>query len=374
MKRGEEILAKPLILKKPVIAIVGSAGKTTTKEMLAAILQTRWKIFKTFGNANAPRHTAMYARKIQKHHKAAVLEYGMSKPGEIRRSTLIIRPNIGVVTNIGTAHIGHFNGSIKGIANTKSDLIRYMKQDGLLFINADDKNSKLLDTKKFKGEIVKVSQHVDSNYKAVKVHYEGRGMAFQVKIDNIYHKFYIPVYGKHNVYNALFAIAVARYLGFKIEDIKLGLKRYKKPYRRLSVYRLNNDLVIIDDSFSANLNASKAAIDVLSTIGKGKKVAILGSMLEMGKYKQISHKEVGRYLARKKIDYLLTYGIDATIIAKGAIEAGFPKTKIRSFYSQEKLINYLYRNIDKNSTILFKGSHAMRLDKVVKAYVKLIKK
>lgn len=364
-------MAKPLVLNKPVIAIVGSAGKTTTKEMLASILQLRWIILKTSGNANAPRHTANYAKKIKGIHKAVVLEYGMSKPGEIRRSCQIIRPNIGIITNIGTAHIGNFKDGIRGIAYTKSDLIRNMKPTGLLFTNADDKNSKLLDIKKFKGKMFTVSlnNNSSSKYRAKNIQYAKRGMSFEALIDGKYYNFYIPVYGKHNVYNALFAIAVSHQLGFTPNEIKKGLQIYRKPYRRLSVYHLKNKIVIIDDTFSANVNAVKVAIDVMSIISKGKKIAVLGSMLEMGGYKYKGHKEVGKYLANKKIDYLYTYGKDANFIAEGAIESGFPKERIKRFYNQEHLVKYLISTIKQNSTILFKASHGMRLDKVVKTFV-----
>ncbi|MGD9677466.1 MAG: UDP-N-acetylmuramoyl-tripeptide--D-alanyl-D-alanine ligase [Vulcanibacillus sp.] len=365
-------MAKPLVLNKPVIAITGSAGKTTTKEMLASILQISWKTFKTYGNANAPRHTAKYAKSIKSFHKAVILEYGMSKPGEIRRSCLIIKPNIGIVTNVGTAHIGNFKGSIYGVANTKSDLIRYMKSTGLLFLNADDRNSKLLDTKEFKGKIFTVSQNSDvqATYKARNVQYAKQGMKFEAKIDNKYYDFYIPIYGKHNIYNALFAIAVAHQLGFTYQEIRKGLAKYKKPYRRLTVYPIKNKILIIDDTFSANPNAVRAAIDVMCSIGVGKKIAVLGSMLEMGSYKYKGHKEVGKYLADKKIDYLYTYGKDALSIAEGAKESKFPKEKIKNFYSQENLTRYLISNVKSNSTVLFKASHAMRLDRIVSSFVK----
>lgn len=357
---------RPLILKIPVIAITGSAGKTTTKEMIAAILSQRWYILKTKGNANAPRHTAMYAGRITLKHRAVVLEYGMSRHGQIRRSCQIIQPNIGVITNIGTAHIGNFNGNIKGIANTKSDLIRYMKPTGLLVLNNDDENSKLLDTKNFKGKILYISQNKPSDFQAENVKYERFGMSFETKINNKEYEFFIPVFGKHNIYNALSAIAVTNYLGFTPLEIKNGLRSYIKLSRRLSVYKLKNNVTLIDDTFSANPNAVKAAIDVMSIIGKGKKIAVLGTMLEMGKYKIKGHMDVGRHIGRRKIDILYTYGYDATFIAHGALEAGTPKQNVKSFVNQDKLFSELIKEIKPNTTILFKASHGMHLNQTVK--------
>lgn len=367
-------MAKPLILNRPVIAVVGSAGKTTTKEMISAIIQQRWKILKTYGNANAPRHTLKYAGMVNSSHRALVLEYGMSRHGEIRRSCQIIQPNIGIITNIGTAHIGNFNGDIRGIAHTKSDLIRYMKKTGTLFLNADDKNSKLLDIKNFKGKIITVGQYNNADIKAKNVKYYKQGMIFDVILDGDTHQFYIPVYGTHNIYNALFAIAVTRFLGFKPSEIQRGLRRYYKPRRRLSIYNLGNGVKIIDDTFSANPNAVKAAIDVLSYITKGKKIAVLGSMLEMGKYKIKGHKEVGRYVAKKKIDRLYTYGNDARYIAQGAIESDYPKEKVKSYINQEKLVYDLRRQLASNTTVLFKASHGMNLSRSVDAILRNYKK
>ncbi|OEF99344.1 Mur ligase [Vulcanibacillus modesticaldus] len=357
----------PLKFKKPVIAVVGSAGKTTTKEMLASILSTRWKIFKSYGNANAPRHIAKYASRIKPFHKAVILEYGMSRHGEIRRSCKTIQPNIGIITNVGTAHIGNFGGSIIGIANTKSDLIRYMKPNGVLFLNVDDKNSKLLDIKNFKGKIFTVGQINQANYKASDVRFVNGGMEFTMKLNEEKHKFFIPIYGKHNIYNALFAIGVAHYLGFNPKDIQDGLRKYRKPRRRLTVYRLGKSIIIIDDTFSANPNAVKAALDVMSYIGKGRKIAVLGTMLEMGKYQIKGHRDVGKYLAEKQIDYLYTFGKGGAIIGQGAIEAGFPKERVKNFLSHDKLANYLIKNIKPNTTILFKASHGIHLNRVVRA-------
>lgn len=360
---------RPLILKKPVVAITGSAGKTTTKEMIASIFMQHWRTFKSSGNANAYWHTAKYAKRITPFYQTVVLEFGMSHPGQIRRHCQIIQPNIGVVTNVGTAHIGNYNGNVRGIANTKSDLIRYMKPTGTLFINADDVNSKLLDTRNFKGKIITVSQKNPASYRAENIQYKNLGMNFQTKLNGRIYEFYIPVLGKHNIYNALFAIAVSHSLGISPKKIEKGLRSFKKPYRRLTVYRLGNGVNIIDDSFSANPNAVKAAIDVLTQNKKRTNIAVLGTMLEMGKYSVIGHKDVGKYLAGKKLDILYTYGMTAKLIGKGAAESGFSPYRIKNFLSREQLDKALLMQMKRNTTILIKGSHGMGMNKTVKALV-----
>jgi len=366
-------LPKPLILNKPVIGITGSAGKTTTKEMLASILQKKWRIYKTYGNANDYQHTKKAVEKILPKHKAAVLEFGMFYSGGIRKHCSIIQPNIGIITNVGTAHIGNFNGQIKGVALAKSELIHNMKQTGLLVINGDDTNSRLLTTKGFKGKIFTVGIKNKTTYQAFNIKYAKKGMSFQVVVRGQIYTFFIPVFGKHNIYNALSAIAVADHLNFSPNDMINGLKSFVRPNQRLSVHNLKNNIKVIDDTFSANPNAMKAAIDVLDQIGEGKKIAVLGTMLEMGKYAVKGHKDVGKYVARKKIDNLITFGVGAEKIGEGAIEAGFNKNKIRHFTDRKKLNSFLISQLSPNVSILIKASHRLNMNQTVKYILKYLK-
>lgn len=364
-----ENMGKKSIPNKPVIAVTGSSGKTTTKEMIAAILKKRWKIFKSPRNRNAMSDTKRYAALLRPGHRAAVLEYGMQYYGNIKRHCQYIRPNIGVITNIGRAHIGNFGGRIQGIAKAKSELIRYMKTTGTLWLSADDRHSKLLHTKGFKGRIVRIGIRNKADYRAGQVHYAKRGMTFRVKLDGTEYRFYIPILGMHNIYNALFAIGISHRLGFTPKQLKDGLKTYEKQKRRLYVYDLGRGIRIIDDSFSANPDAVKAALDVLSAIGKKKKIAVLGSMLELGAYSVKGHKEIGRHAARKNITKVYAIGKGASQIIAGAKEAGFPTQNLHSFVSRAQLHKALVRVIQPGTTILVKGSHQIRMNETV-AYLK----
>lgn len=350
---------------RPMIAITGSAGKTTTKEMLASILKTRWNVFKSVGNMNFYNHTMKYKKQITPKHRAVVLEYGMSGAGQIKRHCQVIRPNISIITNIGTAHIGSFGGDIRRLAAAKSELILYMKQTGLLVLNRDDKNSRLLLTKSFRGKILYVGMKNKADYRATHVQYAPGGMRFKVFLNGREEPFFIPTYGVHHVYNALSAIAVAHRLGFKPAEIRLGLRRYQRPIRRLQVHRLSRGIVVIDDTFNANPNAAKAALDVLTHVGTGQKVAVLGSMLGMGRYSVKGHQDVGRYAATKKLHRLYTFGSAAQPLSRAAVAAGMPQKNVKHFVNRKALHMHLMNNIGPRTSVLVKGSHAVNMKQTV---------
>ncbi|CAM4291380.1 UDP-N-acetylmuramoyl-tripeptide--D-alanyl-D-alanine ligase [Paenibacillus alkaliterrae] len=350
---------------RPVIAVTGSAGKTTSKEMIAAVLNRRWKIFKSPHNNNAPSATKRHARQLRPSHRAVVVEYGMQFYGNIKRHCLYLQPSIGVITNVGRAHVGHFGGRVKGVARAKSELIRYMKPTGTLLLNADDPHSELLHTKEFTGRIIRVGIWNKANYRAFHVKYANNGMSFKVKLDKMERSFYIPAFGEHNIYNALFAIAVSHGLGFTPQQMQAGLHSYARPKSRLRVHRLRRNVKLIDDSYSSNPDAAKAALDVLSNIGTSNKIAVLGSMLELGKFTTKGHQEVGKYAAGKDVSRLYTLGSAAKQIAVGARKSGFPAGRIKSFVNKHQLQKALLQKIESGATVLIKGSNSLRMSTIV---------
>ncbi|OOR05439.1 hypothetical protein BW897_31425, partial [Bacillus cereus] len=241
---------------------------------------------------------------------------------------------------MGTAHIGRFNGKILDIAKEKSELIKGMKQTGLLFLNADDSNSSLLDTKEFKGKIVKIGCKKNADYTASNIKYTKYGMTFHTNIDGKTYKLSILIFGKYHVKNALFAIAVSHQLGFQPSDIKKGLANYYKMDRRLKVYRLPNRVKIIDDTYSANPEATMASIDVLQNIGPGKKIVVLGSMLELGSYSVEGHQQVGKYIAKNNVNLLFTFGTEAKEIGNYSASSDKKSMPNTSFLFESIKIKY----------------------------------
>lgn len=354
----------------PAIGITGSSGKTTTREILSSILEQKWKVLKNTGNKNLPTNTQQIAESCDSTIDAIVLELGMGKPGAGKIHCSYLQPNISIITNIGTAHYGNLGNSIQSTAENKSALIKYMKQDGMLLLNEDDDNSKLLDTSTFQGKIVTIGINKIADYQARDVKYTQNGMEFKVILDDKEEEFFIPTFGEHMIYNTMFAVALSHHLGFTPAEIRTGLERFQVPIKRLNIIRLQNQSILIDDTVNANPQSVKAAIDVQEELGRGKKqIVVLGSMLELGDYSDEAHIEVGTYLASKQVDAIFTYGRAAKFINKGLLDAGYPPEKIKHFRSREELHIELKESIEANSVILVKGSSAMNMNKTV-SYIK----
>lgn len=349
----------------PIIAITGSAGKTTTKAFLASILSKKWSVFESKDYWNTTEHTKKHAIDIQPTHDAVVLEYGMAYPGVITEHCRIITPNISVVTNIGMAHVGNFDGDLKKVAQAKSELIHGMDQNGVLVINKDDHNSRHLQMKGFKGEIITIGIHSDADFKAYGIKYETDGMRFKMKLQGEEMSLYVPILGEHHVYNALNAIAVASHLGFSPLDIKLGLL-FKKPPRRLTIYNCRDNITLIDDTVHSHPEGVKAAIDVLTSIGKGRKIAIIGQMRELGDLREKEYRKVGRYIQQQDIDCLITYGFRTDEIGEEAILEGFPASAYYHFTNRDKLHALIKGLIQTNDTILIKGASKTNMFETVK--------
>jgi UDP-N-acetylmuramoyl-tripeptide--D-alanyl-D-alanine ligase len=350
-------MARQPHIRRTVIAVTGSAGKSTTKEMIASILSQRWRVLKSFGNNNAPNHIRKLLRGLRSYHRACVLEFGASRRGMIAQHCRIKRPTIGIITLLGTAHIGKFGGT-KRLIETKSELIRGMHQQGVLILNRDDPKTPLLDRGGFRGRTVYFGIDKQCHYRARDVSFVRGGMRFTARIGGVDRRFFIPIYGRHNVYNALAAIAAARQLGFSVEHIRRGLAGYFRMARRMRVRKGTRDITVIDDSYSATPEAVRAAIDVLVRLNRGRtSVAVLGGMAELGHRSDRIHAEIGEYAAAKGVDRLVTVGDKGWLIRRAAVRRGLPLGKTLHFRNLRSAIMLLPRAVPSGSIVLVKASH-----------------
>ncbi|MFB4165732.1 UDP-N-acetylmuramoyl-tripeptide--D-alanyl-D-alanine ligase [Alteribacillus sp. JSM 102045] len=348
----------PIIPKIPAIGVTGSAGKSTTTALIYYIFRTKWKhVLKTPGTKNLPKHTKENSEKIKPYHKAVILEMAAG-----HKHFRYIKPNFGVITNIGTAHYGRLGNSIKKTVRAKSGMIKYMNPNGTLLLNEDDKNSKLLSTKSFKGKLLTIGIKNRADYQTENLQYSKQGMTFNVRLNGKLESFFLPTFGEHNVINALFAIAIAHQLRFSPREIRTGLKKFKPRRRRLNVTSLPNRSLLLDDTFNANPQAVKAATDVLVKLGEDKKkIAVIGSMLELGKYSKRGHQEVGKYLAGKNMYRIFVYGKQAKEIKRGAINHGYPPENIFAYTSRKQLHKKLKSYLSSDTVFLIKGSSQMKM-------------
>ncbi|MDA8234740.1 MAG: UDP-N-acetylmuramoyl-tripeptide--D-alanyl-D-alanine ligase [Clostridia bacterium] len=351
----------------PVIGITGSVGKSTTKEMIASILRQQWKIVKTAGNMNLSAHIVTFLGQLTPEHKAAVFEMGMNCFNEIKTQCSLARPTIGVMTKIGENHVGKLMNKIENVVKAKQELIDGLYSKGLLILNADDPYTKMFKTNKFKGRIQYYSQKKKADFWASDITSTNKGIRYKAHFNGQTHVFTIPCFGRHNVSNALAATAVAHNLGFSAEHIRKGLAKYKAPKWRLQVVKGINGSLLINDSYNASPTSMRAGIDVLKELASDKtSIAVLGDMLELGAQSDPSHRKVGKYVAKKNVDYLYTIGNLARQIALAAREGGMAASHIQSFASRQNALPVLRRKLNSDTVAFFKASRKAALEKLVK--------
>ncbi|MDN4592553.1 UDP-N-acetylmuramoyl-tripeptide--D-alanyl-D-alanine ligase [Polycladomyces subterraneus] len=341
-----------------VVAITGSSGKTTTKEMLASIAKQKYPTLKTLYNRNLLRSLPSHLFRLNGLHRVVVLEVS---PPHLRVHCQYAQPLIGIITNIGEAHIGNF-GSLNNLVRSKQQLILGIQPGGTLIINADDPGSKQLNLNLFHGNIIRIGIDQPANLRATHIRFTTKGMQFRV--DGI--PYFIPTWGKHHVYNALAAIAAARKLGIPTTLIQRGLSRYAVPPGRLQPLPGIHGSTLIHDAYNANPTAMIAGLKVLKHIaGSRPSIAVLGNMLELGPYTASGHQKVGHTVAKLGISRLITVGSHARAIAQAAVMKGLPPKRIRSFPNLQAAASSLPKMIVPGSVVYFKASRNIHLDRLV---------
>ncbi len=348
-----------------LIGITGSVGKTSTKEMIAAELSNGFDVMKTQGNKNSQIGLPMTMFDIEEHNEISVIEMGMSEFGEMDRLCDIARPNIAVMTNIGTAHIENLKTQ-ENIMAEKLKITKHFDKDGLLFINGDDRLLKTLH-KKQQFKTVTFGIGGDCDYRAENMTTHDFCTDFVVCRNGQKDEFTIPALGIHNVSNALAAIAVGEALGLEKSVIQSGLMTYKNAPMRQQIYKMKN-YTLIDDSYNSSPEAARVSLDVLKSVSGGKTIAVLADMLELGEKAEAEHYKIGEYLAKIGTDSLITIGELSKNTADGALKNGV--RDVKSFDTNDEAYEYLLSIIQKGCTVLVKGSRGMRTDRISQRLIK----
>ena len=339
-----------------VVGVTGSVGKTSTRDMVYSVVKQKYKTLKTEENYNNEIGLPLT---ILRYHdeEVLVLEMGMNHLQEMSRLSMIARPDIACITNVGTAHIGEL-GSRENILKAKLEIINGMKEGSTLIINQDNDMLQTVELPHL--NVVRVGKGKEASIQASHIVLEETKSSFEVEYQGKKEIIEVPVQGEHNISNALIAIAVGIELNISLEDIKKGIQEFKLTKNRMDILEKNHKTVI-DGTYNASVDSMKSSIDVLANYKK-RKVAILADMLELGDYSQQLHEEVGSYVASKGIDILVCVGKEAKYIYQKARES---MKDVYYFESNQEVIARLDELLKEDDVILVKGSHSMNLKEVV---------
>ena len=346
----------------PVVQITGSVGKTTTKEMTAAVLGARHRVWKTPENYNNDIGTPLTLLGLTREHEAAVIETGMNHFGEIEYLTEMVRPDIAVISNIGDAHIEYL-GSREGILKAKCEIFKHLKKDGLAILNGDDA---LLDTVDVPFRTVRCGKSERCQARITEVADHGvEGICCTVVTEKDRYELSIPAPGEHMAYAAAIATAVGEALGLSREEIARGAAAYVPVGSRMRVLRLPERRLILDDCYNANPQSVAAALEVLARTERDRKIAVLGDMGELGELGDRAHYNMGALAAMLGVDLVFAIGGGdrAGRIADGVAQSG---GSVLYFPTKEEALPELRQQMKPPGTVMLaKASHAMKFEWLV---------
>lgn len=348
-----------------VMAITGSAGKTTTKEMIAAICGLKRKILKTEGNFNNLVGLPLTLLRLQEEIDLAILELGTNAPGEIERLSRLAAPDIGLITNIGPAHLQGL-GTISDVREEKGMLFAVMNHQGTAVLNLDDPEIEML-RERWQGKRITFSLSVPSDVTALNIHpVETWKTAFTLIIQGMKQEIILSVPGRHNVRNALAAAAAATAAGCEPSLIGQGLHAFRPVSGRMEIETLPSGAHLIHDAYNANpLSVAEALKTLVDLSGNLPRIVFLGDMLELGVQAEHFHKELGRKIALSGIHHLFLKGDFSRVTAEAAEAAGMERQRISFFNGTAEVMPVLKDVVSGNSWILLKGSRKMNLNELI---------
>lgn len=338
-----------------VVGVTGSTGKTSTKDLIAALLSDKYKVFKTKGNFNNQIGLPLMILELDSSYDVAVLEMGMSDLGEIHVLAKTALPDIGVITNIGLSHIENLK-TRENILKAKMEIVDFFNKDNELIVTGED--SKLKNIKSECYKITKIGYNHEYEVYATNIILKEEEIEFEANLNGKSHKFNLPMAGKHNVLNAMLAIGVASKLGVTFESMEKGIANLEATSMRLELIK-KDKFTIINDCYNASPDSMKSSLDVLNTYESGRKIAILGTMNELGHEAFRAHKEIGEY-ASDKVDKLVVIGD-----YKNSFKEGFNGEDIEIYDTKEEFISNVKTLVKENDILLVKASRGMKFEDIV---------
>ncbi|MDY6905297.1 MAG: UDP-N-acetylmuramoyl-tripeptide--D-alanyl-D-alanine ligase [Thermodesulfobacteriota bacterium] len=351
----------------PVVAITGTNGKTTTKEMVSLVLGRRYHVHATAGNRNNEIGVPLTLLKLDYTHEVAVIELGMNAPGEIKKLAEMCEPDIGAVLNVSSGHLAGV-GDIDGVARAKAELVEALGPDASAVINADDPRVKKI-AGEAKGKVVTYGVASDADVTAENIVKTGAGLSFDIQFADGHPGIpvQLPQFGDIMVSNALAAAAIGRLMDVPHDDIKAGLESFSPAPGRMNMIETGKHFYIIDDTYNANPGSMAAAISGLAALkGEGRGIMVVGDMFELGDYAESLHDETGRLAAKCGMDMLYVTGEFAEAMAQGAVSAGMAEEDVM-IGTKEEITQNLKATLQAGDWVLVKGSRGMNMETVVTA-------
>lgn len=348
----------------PVIGVTGTCGKTTTTEMIKWIISAHFKISATAHGVNAIAQNLSYLMEIDEHTEAAVYEIGVTNPGNIRRSCYYFQPQIGIILNIGVYHLLGCK-TLKEYIEAKAELLDGMGQNGTLILNAEDENISQIDLSLFNGKLLYFGGSEKCDYRAGEIRETRKGIVFHLYHLHRKYTVFVPCFGKHNVYNALAAIAASHTVGISLEEAIRLLSKFPALRRHLQFRSGPNGCTMIDDTWNCTPLSMKAALTVLDAKVQGKKkIAVLGYMPQLGEAGSHEYVSIGEMVASLKVDALIVIGEEARPMGLRAIELGMNPRQVYFCETGESVYRALRPYLHPQSLILLKFPYQFRLRKV----------
>jgi UDP-N-acetylmuramoyl-tripeptide--D-alanyl-D-alanine ligase len=345
---------------KPLLAVTGSAGKTTTKEILAHILATRFRVMKSSGNLNNHIGMPLQLLKLEAEHDLGVVEMGMNHAGEIRALGALAHHDLAVVTTVAPVHLEFF-GSLAEIARAKYEIIETLPTGGVAVLNADDEYVCQFG-RDFKGKVVTFGIKRSADVSAQKVKLNGaEGSTFELVVGSVGEPVTFPLVGEHNIYNALAAAAAAMERGISPSQAAAALSSIAPPDKRGQVLHLHG-ATIINDCYNSNPRALEAMIDTLASMKAERRILVVGEMLELGPTAEVLHRECGKHAAEKKIDVVIGVRGMARAVAEAACGSG---TQAQFVETPEQAGEWLARNLRPGDAVLLKASRGVKLERAL---------